>query len=229
LGSDVMIGGTGNNTYVETPGPAVSTDVIIDSGGNDTIDFSGASRGVQFDLNLTAGQVQVVDSAGNRVAVTGTLENAIGTQFDDNLTGNAVANFLSGLGGKDQLVGQAGRDLLIGGLGADRIIGSAGEDLVIAGRCAFETQDAALRAIVAEWSQSAAVTHLRDGTLTLADGTPIVLLRNSTVLFPATVFDDFAVDQITASNGPDWIFFDNKDKVTDLDPSQDVINDGPTP
>jgi Ca2+-binding RTX toxin-like protein len=173
-----------------------------------------------MDLNLSSGQFQTVDSAGNRVALNGVIENIIGSQFNDTLTGNALDNYLSGLGGDDRLVGQSGRDLLIGGLGADRIVGSAGEDLIIAGRYQYENVDLALR----------------DGSVTLPNGTlpdgttHLVLLKGSTNSFAATVFDDFAADQITASNGPDWVFFDQPlDVVTDLNPSEDVINDGPAP
>jgi hypothetical protein len=44
-----------------------------------------------------------------------------------------------------------------------------------------------------------------------------------------TVWDDDDDDQITGSNGPDWIFFDQLDVVTDLNPAQDVINNNPPP
>jgi Ca2+-binding RTX toxin-like protein len=226
-GDDQMIGGVGNHIYMETPG---SADIIVDSGGIDTVDFSGAALGVTFSLSLTSGQVQVLDSAGNTLAVTGTLENVIGTNFADDLTGNALANFISGLGGNDHIVGQAGRDLLIGGLGADRIIGSAGEDIVVAGETVYDRIDAALRAIVAEWSQApdlnAAVASLRNA----ADGTPLVLVKGTKGSPGITVFDDGDADQITASNGPDWVFYDELlDIVTDLAPSEDVINNNPPP
>ena len=223
-GNDQMLGGPGNHTYLETPG---SADVIVDTGGIDTIDFSGASQGVTFSLSLTAGQVQSVDSAGNTVAVTGTLENVIGTEFADNLTGNGLANFMSGLGGDDQLIGQSGRDVLIGGSGADRLVGSSGVDILIAGNTDYDRHDAALRVILSEWSSApdtaAGVARLRSGSIVLADGT-VVLLQKS-----VTVFDDADDDQITGSNGPDWLFFDDEDVVTDLDPTEDVINDGPAP
>ena len=128
---------------------------------------------------------------------------------------------------------------MIGGKGADRIVGSAGEDLIIAGECTYETSDAALRAILDEWSLPVStmmrVARFRDGSVTLADGTPIVLLAGGTAHPAVFVLDDDDADQITASNGPDWVFFNNvkgpkkKAVVTDLNPSEDVINDGPVP
>jgi transcription elongation GreA/GreB family factor len=229
-GNDVMIGGSGNTTFVEAPG---SSDVIRDSGGIDTIDFSGASLGIKFNLGLDAGQVQVVDAAANTVAVTGTLEIAIGSEFADDLNGNSFDNVLVGLGGADRLSGHSGRDVLIGGLGDDRLVGGTDEDTLIAGRTIYDRSDAALRAILAEWSTAVLanrVENLRDGSVTLADGTPIVLLKSGTSEFDTTVFDDLNADQVTGSNGPDWLFFDEVlDVVTDEDPGQDVIGDGPVP
>jgi len=220
-GNDLMSGGAGNTTYIETPG---SSDVISDTGGIDTVDFSHASRGVKFSLSVTSGQVQVLDTAGNTLAVTGTLENVIGTQFADNLTGNSLDNYISGLGGNDQLVGQSGRDLLIGGTGADRIVGSAGEDICIAGTTIYDLVDAALRSIMSDWTQPVPVATRVAALRNAADGNPIVLIKGS------TVFDDLDADQMTASNGPDWVFFDSLlDVVTDLAPSEDVINNQPAP
>jgi Ca2+-binding RTX toxin-like protein len=119
-------------------------------------------------------------------------------------------------------------DVLIGGDGSDRIVGSSGVDIVIAGTTVYDAHDAALRAILAEWSSGAAlesrVADLRDGSVQLPDGTQIVLQAGVTVL------NDSFFDKLTGSNGPDWLFFDEElDMVTDLDPDQDVINDGPVP
>jgi RTX calcium-binding nonapeptide repeat (4 copies) len=52
------------------------------------------------------------------------------------------------------MVGNSGRDLLVGGIGADRIVGNADDDIMIAGRLNFADQDAAVSAIMAEWTSS---------------------------------------------------------------------------
>src|SRR5262249_4951045 len=139
-------------------------------------------------------------------------------------------NFMSGLGGNDQLLGQSGDDMLIGGAGADRLNGGPGIDILIAGSTAYDHVDAALRAIMAEWSPiqpgsvNAFVTGLRNGSVKLPDGTPVVLVKGS------TVFDDLSADTVTGSNGPDWVFFDaSLDVVTDLNPKEDVVNNGSVP
>ena len=53
------------------------------------------------------------------------IENLLGS---DQLTGDAEANQLEGLGGNDTLAGGAGDDLLTGGAGADMLDGGTGDD-----------------------------------------------------------------------------------------------------
>src|SRR5262249_113614 len=119
--------------------------------------------------SLTAGQWQTVDSAGNRVALVGTIENVTGSKFDDVINGNSANNLLRGgagddklvggpgddilLGeaGDDSLVGSDGRDRLLGGSGADRLVASSNDDILIGGTTAHDKNTAALLAIQAEW------------------------------------------------------------------------------
>src|SRR4029453_1140365 len=56
------------------------------------------------------------------------IENAIGGNGADSLSGNALANVLKGRGGNDTMSGGAGNDLLIGGAGRDTMTGAAGAD-----------------------------------------------------------------------------------------------------
>ena len=55
----------------------------------------------------------------------------IGSDFNDNFTGNAANNVLSGGQGNDILSGVAGNDVLIGGLGQDSMNGGAGNDTYV--------------------------------------------------------------------------------------------------
>ncbi len=59
------------------------------------------------------------------------IENLVGTQFDDRLTGNNGRNQLSGLDGDDFLFGYGGVDYLKGGAGDDTIDGGAGSDYAL--------------------------------------------------------------------------------------------------
>ncbi|ODR92733.1 GDSL-type esterase/lipase family protein [Sinorhizobium alkalisoli] len=57
------------------------------------------------------------------------IENLIGSAFDDRLAGTDGANTLEGGDGNDVLEGRGGADVLIGGTGADLMIGGAGNDV----------------------------------------------------------------------------------------------------
>jgi Ca2+-binding RTX toxin-like protein len=61
------------------------------------------------------------------------IENAVGGNADDRITGNPVANTLEGGDGNDELDGREGNDALYGGPGNDRLNGGAGNDLMAGG------------------------------------------------------------------------------------------------
>jgi serralysin len=102
---------------------------IVDSGGTDTLDYSGF---VSNRINLNPETPSNIGGGvGNVQIARGTvIENAIGGSGNDYLIGNGVANMLEGRGGNDLIFGGAGDDTLIGGLGDDQIIGGAGADIV---------------------------------------------------------------------------------------------------
>jgi len=111
-GDDSLQGGNNDDWYVLSP---AGTSRLTDTAGIDTIDFRTAIRGVTFTLALDAGQLQTVDAATNKVALTGAFENLLGSSYNDLLTGNALANDVIGLGGLDTIEGGAGNDYLQGG------------------------------------------------------------------------------------------------------------------
>jgi Ca2+-binding RTX toxin-like protein len=160
-GNDSMFGLTGNDIYVEVPG---SADLINDTAGVDTLDFSGATSNIQIDVSLTLGQVQTVDSAGNTLAITGTIENVIGSSFGDLINGNAAANFLSGGPGNDTLNGGAGDDTFTGGTGVDAINGGPDIDRVVETRNANMTLSNTTLSIGAEGNDS--LTSIEQAILT---------------------------------------------------------------
>jgi RTX calcium-binding nonapeptide repeat (4 copies) len=86
-------------------------------GGVDTVDASGATSGVDIDLDsLDPDQDD--------------LENAIGGPGNDSLNGNDLRNVLTGNAGDDFLNGRNGNDTLIGGTGNDEFDPDAGADTV---------------------------------------------------------------------------------------------------
>ena len=123
-------GGVGDDLYlISTKSTQLS---IIDSAGNDQISLADMSAGINLDLSQASGARLTIGN-GNTLALTGTIENAIGTQFVDTLIGNASANVLIGLGGNDRLYGRSGNDVLDGGVGNDFLYGEQGTDTLYGG------------------------------------------------------------------------------------------------
>lgn len=81
--------------------------------GFDTVDYSQSHTGVSVNLGSESA------SGGGGSDTVLQAEAAIGTPYDDTLTGGTLANSLRGEGGADTLVGAAGNDSLDGGPGAD--------------------------------------------------------------------------------------------------------------
>ena len=104
---------------------------IIDSGGIDTLDYSGFSASQL--INLTAEAFSNVGgSTGNVCIARGTaIENAIGGSGFDTLLGNLLANVLMGNAGNDILNGGSGIDKLYGGSGNDTYVIDSGLDYAI--------------------------------------------------------------------------------------------------
>jgi Ca2+-binding RTX toxin-like protein len=109
---------------------------IYDSGGIDTLDYSGFSVNQVINLNPEVyGSFGLnpaplfTPNVGNLVIARGvTIENAIGGSGADTITGNSVDNILRGNAGTDTLVGNGGNDTLIGGANNDLMTGGAGAD-----------------------------------------------------------------------------------------------------
>ncbi|EME70698.1 calcium binding hemolysin protein, partial [Paramagnetospirillum caucaseum] len=76
-------------------------------------------------VNLGTGSASGGEAAGD---VLSGIENLLGGNAADILTGDAGANRLSGAAGNDTLSGGAGDDILAGGAGSDRLTGGDGAD-----------------------------------------------------------------------------------------------------
>ncbi len=92
--------------------------VIHDTGGVDTIDFSGSSAATILDLR--AGQFSSVNGHRNNVSIFAGhnadqteyyIEKGIGSRFDDIIIGNDGDNVLDGRGGADRMAGGKGDDI----------------------------------------------------------------------------------------------------------------------
>ena len=125
-GNDTLIGGLGNDT--------------LNGGiGSDTVDYSSAAAGVNVVLS---GDVTLDDGDGGS-DVLASIENAIGSNFNDTLKGDNGANVITANDGADTIYTYNGDDVIDGGVGNDYINagnnndivnGGAGHDRIYAGK-----------------------------------------------------------------------------------------------
>ena len=125
------------------------------------------------------------------------------------LKGGGGNNVLIGGGGDNVLIGGAGRDLLIGGSGASTLNAGGGEDILIAGTTAYDANEAALNAIMAEWtSDDSYATRIANlsgtGTGPRSNGNYFLIASGPN----ATVFGNNATDVVNGGAGLDWFFVD---------------------
>ncbi|WP_281018759.1 FecR domain-containing protein [Minwuia sp. IMCC3077] len=110
-GADQLFGGADDDFFDGGAG----NDIIDGGAGTDTALFTyGGETGVV--VNLTAGTA--TDEFGNTDQLAG-IENVTGSDFSDQLTGDAQNNVLRGGIGNDTLLGAGGADTLDGGAGND--------------------------------------------------------------------------------------------------------------
>ncbi|CAN5511892.1 hypothetical protein BH10PSE4_BH10PSE4_31440 [soil metagenome] len=113
-GADQLYGHGGNDTLMGMGGG----DLLDGGTGTDTAAYSRATEGVTVDLSLTGPQAGTGEGAGDRLV---SIENLIGSAFDDRLSGDAGPNLIEGGKGDDGIYGNGGGDTLLGGAGDDAI------------------------------------------------------------------------------------------------------------
>lgn len=127
-GDDWLIGGTGNDTYYLV---GLGNNVVIDTGGRDVLDLSGANSPAYLNLAV---QIYAQNTfSGSTLRIWGAFEKVIGTVSGDTLIGGAGNESLVGGFGNDILMGGGGNDTLDGGYDNDLVWGDAGDDLLIGG------------------------------------------------------------------------------------------------
>ncbi|WP_314388319.1 type I secretion C-terminal target domain-containing protein, partial [Pseudomonas brenneri] len=128
-GNDVLSAGNGNNQLNGGNGndllfSGTGNDQLDGGAGIDTVSYANATSAVTVTLGLAGGQV----TGGAGTDTLSGLENLIGSNFNDNLTGDGNNNLISGGLGNDTLKGGGGDDTLMGGLGNNNLTGGSGAD-----------------------------------------------------------------------------------------------------
>ena len=118
---DVLIGDQNDNILRGGAGD----DRLSGGGGRDTASYDDATAGVTVSLAIAGPQDT---GAGQDTLIS--IENLIGSAFDDILYGNAGANRLTGGAGNDTLYGGDGDDRLVDIAGVNTIDGGAGYDTI---------------------------------------------------------------------------------------------------
>ncbi len=131
-GNDTLQGQDGDDTLNGGAG----SDVLDGGNGTDTATYVDSTEGV------TGSVFSVQTLSGGDIDTLISIENLIGSEFNDQLVGGTGANTLEGRGGEDILIGQNGDDILRGGDGHDilrgrndndSLYGDAGDDFLQGG------------------------------------------------------------------------------------------------
>jgi Ca2+-binding RTX toxin-like protein len=117
IGKNLLQGAAGNDTLRGGNG----NDTLNGGSGRDWAHYNTAREGVT--VRLTSTDVQNTGGAG--FDTLSSVENLLGSGFDDALTGSSAANHLKGAAGDDALNGRWGDDTLTGNAGQDRFIFSS--------------------------------------------------------------------------------------------------------
>ncbi|NJC41648.1 hypothetical protein GGQ87_001906 [Brevundimonas alba] len=152
--ANVMSGGAGDDVLRGRGG----ADTMNGGGGLDTVDYTLAAAGATIRLDL---QKATADGDGAIDTFT-SIENAIGSNFNDTIFGTAGDNVIQGGNGTDVLLGLGGNDILMGGSGgaANQLQGGMGDDLYILD--AFDT-------VVESAGEGVDTIQARVGTYTLGN------------------------------------------------------------
>ncbi|WP_146136498.1 SBBP repeat-containing protein [Aphanothece hegewaldii] len=138
LGRNYLSGGSGNDTLIgninsDTLEGGAGNDTINGGGNNDgdTVVYSNSPAGVKVNLSLA---IASNDGYGGKdTFVAASIENIIGSNFNDSLIGDTQNNQIFGNAGNDTINGDLGNDLLNGDSGNDKLQGGNGFDTLIGG------------------------------------------------------------------------------------------------
>src|SRR5262249_51188280 len=146
-----------------------------------------------------------------------------GGEGDDVLQAGGGSAVLVGGAGQDQISGGLAANILIGGQEADTLKAGSAGDILIAGFTNFDANQAALKAIQAEWTRTDASYAQRIADLSAGGGN-----NGAYVLNNATVHDDGSRDSLIGGAALDWffahLFNPHKDDLSGIDLGETITN-----
>lgn len=131
-GDDYFVGNSANNIFHGGAGhdyfvASLGFDTYYGDTGYDMVDYSGVGTGLT--IRPTGYGYTTVIAGGKSYDSLYSVENVIGTHFNDVISGDAADNYLRGMKGQDRLSGGASGDVLNGGAGNDQLTGAADADI----------------------------------------------------------------------------------------------------
>ena len=198
-GADIIDGGIGDDTIDAGEGDdhilgGDGFDDIDGGEGFDTVDLAGSNVGVRADLAARIGQGGFAQGD-----VYTNVEALLGSDFGDELGGDAADNRLEGRSGDDLLEGREGDDTILGQAGDDTLNGGVGADMLDGG-AGSDTVDYF-------GSEEAVTISLADGTATGGDAT------GDTLVSIENVTGSDQTDQLTGSDADNTLFGRRGDDV----------------
>ncbi|WGW03669.1 calcium-binding protein [Tropicibacter oceani] len=129
---NVIMGDAGNDTLMGLDGD----DTLTGGQGADSLDGGEGSDTTSY-LDAPAAVGVYLDGTPNTGAAVGdvfvSIENVLGSNYADTISGNDDDNILYGADGNDTLSGLAGDDILVGGEGDDSLMGMDDDDVLSGG------------------------------------------------------------------------------------------------
>jgi len=120
-------------------------------------------------------------------------------------------NVLVGGNGNDTLIAGTNHDLLLGGAGSDQLTAGSSQAILIGGITDYDANEAALAAIIDEWSRTDESYEQRVDHLL---GTVSGGWNNGFVLNASTIHDDGTPDTLAGGSGMDLFFLSLGDTLT---------------
>lgn len=131
-----------------------AADALYGGTGSDTASYRHAP--VPVIANLASPGGIAGDAAGDTYT---SIENIIGSNLGDTLTGNGLPNWIDGINGNDTLSGAGGDDRLDGGRGLDAMTGGEGAD-IFRFRSPIQSSVGALRDQIIDFNAGTAGTSI---------------------------------------------------------------------
>nr|WP_269780293.1 hypothetical protein [Methylobacterium sp. Leaf118] len=139
-------------------------------------------------VTLSSDSSDIIEAIGEGLtSVTTTdIENALGTDYDDIITGNDLNNAIDGGKGADLVDGGLGNDTLIASEGSDIVSGGAGNDTFVvhgsAGDIVTINDSVGIDLLDFSLGTTAATIDLRSGASSFVDGREIIINGGSVTL-----------------------------------------------